>query len=95
MYNSNSFEDLGLNPYNDDGLYTSSKIEATHKKIDKPILIWSSFAFFFICFFIRNVIMHHIGYVRDAFAEDSHTNKQKVNIWGYENIVPLPEEESY
>jgi hypothetical protein len=81
-----------VNPYNDDGLFASSLVEATRKKKDKPVLIWLSFGGIFIAFFIRNVIIHHIRFVRDAFAEDAHTNKEKVNLWGYENILQPPEE---
>ena len=71
------------NPYNDDGLFTSSKIENTREKKERVVLIWLSFGSFFIAFFVRNVFMHHIRSVRDAFEEDNNTNKEKVNLWGY------------
>jgi len=86
---------LFTNPYNDDGLYTSSKTENTRIKKERPILTWISFAVFFIVFFIRNVIMHHAEYFRDAFDEDNNTPKQKVDLWGYENILPPPAPDSY
>jgi len=83
------------NPENDDGIFTSSKIENTRVKLERPLLMWSSFGVFFICFFIRNVFMHHISTTRDAFEEDNNTPKEKVSLWGYENILPQPQDESY
>jgi len=38
--------------------------------------------------------MHHISSVRDAFDKDNNTGKEKVNLWGYENILPDPASES-
>lgn len=81
------------NPYNDEGIFTSSKMENTHKKndyiqIERTINTWLSFAGLFITFFIRNVIIHHTSFVRDAFDEDGSTPKRRVNFWGYENVLP-------
>ena len=63
------------NPYNDEGLFTSSKTENTREKKERVVLIWLSFGSFFIAFFVRNVFMHHMRTVRDAFEEDNNTEK--------------------
>ena len=83
------------NPYNDDGLFTSSKMENTREKKERVVLLWLSFGGFFIAFFVRNVFMHHIKTVRDAFNTDNNTGKEKINLWGYENIRADPASDDY
>lgn len=82
------------NPYNDDGIFTSSKIENTRDKKERVVLLALSFGGWFIAFFVRNFFMHHMSSVRDAFDKDNNTGKEKVNLWGYENILPDPASES-